>query len=131
MSREIKFRGRRVDNGEWVIGYYYHSTINGKHFIADMVETVAHEVDPDTVGEFTGLTTKAGVELFEGDIVKYRRMLRNKEVWFTSAIVWNNGFVLSPNKTVMHDHFAIGASLSSIEVIGNVYENEDNGITLK
>ena len=64
MPREILFRGKRVDNGEWVYGFYFREA---GYFIKELpsaVSTPTHLVIPDTVGQFTGLTDKNGVEIF-------------------------------------------------------------------
>lgn len=75
--REILFRGKRTNNGEWVEGYYVYrgeeySTVDTyAHFIVghDMCGLIWYEVIPESVSEFTGLTDKNGKKIFEGDIV--------------------------------------------------------------
>lgn len=83
--REILFRGKRVDNGEWVEGYYFkakrHWNDIGVHedWIADgaiqnggWCNVVSkHAVIPTSISEFTGLTDKNGKKIFEGDIIRY------------------------------------------------------------
>ena len=77
MNREILFRGKRIDNGEWVYGQYAYllnaRTKDGepiKHMIVDGTP-FGKTVDPSTVGQYTGLTDKNGKKVFEGDILKW------------------------------------------------------------
>jgi len=74
--REILFRGKRTDNGEWVEGWYVYGPKNtGSHFIVsyNAYGTILwYEVDPATVGQYVGRGDKNDKRIFEGDIVEYQ-----------------------------------------------------------
>ena len=133
--REILFRGKRTDNGEWVYGYYtkarYYLNEKEMHVIfAPDGEAFPRcefseyeEVDPETVCQFTGIYDKNGRKIFEGDIVNFYNgdgEFSPYEVrWQDSAfLVLMNG---KPNLfDVLDDFFS-----RRCEIIGNIYDNPE------
>lgn len=72
--REILFKAKRLDNGEWIEGYYWSNLI-GSHFIRIAQDKNSkftiddYEIDPDTLCQFTGLTDRDGNKIWENDII--------------------------------------------------------------
>lgn len=89
MKREIRFRGKRIDTGEWVYGNLLQDS--GLCFIVKNIEELTEKplneclVNPDTVGQYTGLEDRNWKEIYEGDTVGYRF---TDSSFVTGKVVW-------------------------------------------
>lgn len=131
MKREIKFRGKRLDNGEWVYGYFYTIQEIEHYILQPCALGVLHtEVIPETVGQFTGLFDKNGKEIYEGDIIsvngKYPKLVKYIDDYacFCLANITDlNKKWISPWQQVSSSWW--NDFKREIRVIGNIYDNPD------
>lgn len=128
--REIKFRGLRADGKGWVYGLPYSSMYD--EYIDQIVEwDCHHDVDPSSVGQFTGLKDKNGKEIYEGDVLTANEypFQDNGAPNYNAVVKWiSQGFqyvltCVNPLKRGISD--GVNEPLEDagfFEVIGNIHE---------
>lgn len=133
--REILFRGKRIYNGLWAYGNLVIDK-NGKPHIVELevVEEDGHHVaidsdvpmfiDPETVGQFTGLTDKNGKKIFEGDIINFSNPRPFKD--FVAEVAFDDGcFDLVNKSRCFRDYLKCYTCNHVGEVIGNRWDNPE------
>lgn len=131
--RTIKFRGRNLD-GEWVYGFYVEEerqTLSGfekKHFI---VNDGYDYVNPENVGQFTGLYDKDGKEIYEGDLIEVNGKLFGVVEWHKDAYFFINDTIVGVRNDG-GEYSTIGEMVRyfsnkghDFSVIGNIYNNPE------
>lgn len=132
MERKILFRGKRVDNGEWVEGYYaalgdvYHYILSGKLTIIENCPTFGHTlVDVNTIGRYTGLTDKNGKKIFEGDIVRHYNNPSRPEEFDVGVINYDEDHCVWCRTSSKSDDLPYIWKSCVYEVIGNIHDNPE------
>ena len=142
--REILFRGKSIKRGEWIYGYLNQHRGNirydcdcepiadGCYYINDWQTKIDtgmygqnYKVDPSTIGQFTGLTDKNGVKIFEGDIIEFDHPYNGKSI---HAVVQDGcGWNLSNFYASCFDYpgCAFSEGTKYMTVIGNVHDNPE------
>ena len=144
--REILFRGKRVDNGEWISGSILSFDDGGKVILSSTAKVFkehgttticcneCYDVYPETVGQYTGLTDKNGVKIFEGDIVKeYKTKDKVKGVVkfgeYQSGInkyADDLGFYVEwTTENFLIQELGYWCRKNMLEVIGNIHDNPE------
>lgn len=138
--REILFKAKRIDNSEWVYGYYLCDGITGKVYIHDSgnsvnesdkvgydgyLQFVAYEIDPETICQYTGLIDKNGEKIWENDILKAHLDKNYPQDITYTKIIWNEcRFCTNENHSIDIETLDKWDA-EHYEVCGNVFDNPD------
>jgi uncharacterized phage protein (TIGR01671 family) len=134
MEREILFRGKRVDSGEWIEGSLV-MVCNGETLKRYPCIVVSYnhdtfdwnEVKPDTIGQFTGTEDRNGVKIFEGDVIKAFRttLKKDAESDFVAGVRFMDGCFFVNVDTISYMGVALLPHVRNCEVIGSIHDNPD------
>ena len=142
--REILFRGKRIDNGEWVEGYVFDNDFvdDKRYFVGSLVVEPDGgsksydfditgmnfcEVDPETICQYTGLTDKNGKKIWEGDVVGYWDTYSTEnglsEADCVGKVVWDDETMsYQVTNRLSAKSYEV---LVECSVIGNVFDNPE------
>lgn len=133
--REYLFRGKRLDNGEWVEGYLFYIEKYNQCLIGNYDHEKGYyddcEVDPETVGQYTGLENINGVKIFDGDIVMFheKKYIVRREDEIPGGYWWSTAYILQ--EVGVDDYLSFEETVDEycneicVEVIGNIHDNPE------
>ena len=126
--REILFRGKSIDDGEWIYGDLLHKHFRNETKATKVIRNnlTIYKVVPETIGQYTGLTDKNGRKIIEGDILAFADRIAEVE-WNNICGCWDCRFI----KLITGGEQTISAMRApskwgrNAEVIGNIHDNPE------
>lgn len=116
--RKILFRGKDIYTGKWHYGDLRH---NGDKLYIESAGVI-HAVQSDTVGEYCGLHDKNGIDIYEGDIMKWQYYGIDK----VGVVYWDpSGIFIGRPQGNSIACLGVAATILGAEVIGNIYDNPE------
>lgn len=122
--REILFRGKRADNGEWVYGYYLEDIGSCIKEKPSAVSMQTYLVLPETVGQYTGLTDKNGKKIFEGDILSAHLDEDNPDYETVVQVIWEEYGWRTMEENGLSDPLD-DEDAEIFAIIGNIHDNPE------
>lgn len=117
--RGILFRGKRVDDNEWIYGDYFHIQEAKAHFIS--TDERNNRVYPESISEFTGLLDKTRRQIFEGDILK----VSSSGSSYYAKVEYDCGCFWVSNPDIQIPDTINNFKMEFVEVVGNIYDNPE------
>ena len=118
MKREFSFRGKSKSTGEWVFGNLFDKDTKGRTHIGTTVRR-CFDIDPETVGQFTGMTDKNGTKIFEGDILN--EPFEGKEKLY--QVFWDEDRFSYLVKNGYGEYY-LDEMTQYAAIVGNIYDNK-------
>ena len=137
--REILFRGKRIDNGEWIEGNFGKYALSSGENIScisipkkeSVAGSLCYDVEPETVGQYTGLTDKNGKKVFEGDVLEVHDELpffdgyNSEELQFNGKVLFEENTGMYVCESDEQGNAFCNMDLSKCKVIGNIHDNPE------
>lgn len=137
MKIETRFRGIDINTDKWVYGYYakhqHKDIIVNDVFVDNGYDFVFNFINPDSLGEFTGLTDKNGIDIYEGDLLEFKNELGRHNLHKVFRVT--GGLVINSHKDDFYKDYTpfweacadmqTMGWIKQCEVIGNITKNPE------